>query len=360
MKKSIIVFSIWILLIASLSHGTTYGQTTNDYALSTGDSISLPEGSSQQLFIWWFDNNGTPHMGLSDLESVPTWNINGKLNANPDEGDIELSAPFEFDHATYTAPRSLPPQNPVVISVRFPANDTTKEMTTLLCRVYVIAPKNKWYISYNCISYKYTSTKSSSENNTYEYHAYGNASMVVDAPPPDTYGYAHFNAPAENKLENASMSGSMEENSSDLTLGFHGTIVEKDVRHYTGQPNLQFNGIEFEYDPQNIDANGLNAGITFNLKCTDIFWKWDDNSRSLKLVDTYNHTEDNGDEIMMGGQGKTIKKTKAGFIIDYHASKDTSYTDVMGAKHKERSGLMYHGTISYIKDNNRSQGKKGE
>lgn len=142
MKKSIIVFSIWILLIASLSHSTTYGQTTNDYSLSTGDSISLPEGSSQQLFIWWFDNDGTPHMGVRNFaKSNADWKLNGKRNANPDEGILTVA--LGFDHATYTAPRSMPPQNPAVISVRFQPNDTTKEMATLLCRVYVVKASYK-------------------------------------------------------------------------------------------------------------------------------------------------------------------------------------------------------------------------
>ncbi|HEY5462371.1 MAG TPA: hypothetical protein VIJ95_03880 [Hanamia sp.] len=88
MKKSTNVFAVWVLLFISLLQGTTYGQTTNDYALIPGDSISLPAGSSQQFFIMRYDNKGYPYVGVSDLKNVPVWNLNGKLNANPDEGEL--------------------------------------------------------------------------------------------------------------------------------------------------------------------------------------------------------------------------------------------------------------------------------
>jgi hypothetical protein len=359
--KKLLIISAMPVLLAVLLPGFASGQTTADYFLVPGDSVTVPEGYSQQLSIWSADYTGNLHEGVSDItKTIPGWYLNGKEpgKENPDEGKLSVSLPIE--HASYTAPQSLPPQNPVMVSVNFRANDTTKEQTTLLCMIRVIAPKNKWYISYTCSSYKYSSKKSSSDNSIDESQASGNASLVVDAPPADASGYIHFDAPGQDKLENQSVSGSMSENSSDISRDLNGAIIEKTIRKYSGEADHQNAGIEFEYDPEHPHDVGLNAGILFNVKGTDKFWKWDYDSHSLKLVDTDNHSENDKTDMLLGTVGQSVKKTKTGFTIDYSAGKDTSYTDMLGTEHVERSGLSYHVNISYIKGNNQSSGKKND
>lgn len=353
--------SLLSVLLVVIIHSFASAQTTNDYFLLPAGSITLPEGASVQLKIYFADVTGALHTGVSDFEkTVPGWYLNGKEpgKGNAAEGKLSVSLPIE--QATYTAPQSLPPQNPVIVSVNFRANDSTKEQTTLLCSIRIVAPKNKWYVSYTCSNYKYNSKSSSSENSTDESHASGNASMVVDAPPPEASGYVHFSAPDQDKLENESVSGSISTNSNSISRDINGTVVEKTIRNQSGAADNEKAGIEFEYDPQNANVVGINAGILFNMNDVDKFWKWDDNSHSLKLVDTDNHSQKDQSAILIGTSAQTVSKTRTGFTIDYSSGKDTSYTDMFGAKYVERSGLTYHVDIKYLKGNDHSPAKKND
>ena len=331
-------------------------QQTPNYVLLPGDTCMMMEGATQDLTILWFETNGVVRKGISDfLVSSPIWYINGKPfnQADPKEGKLVMDPTLA--HPTYTAPEGQPPLNPVNISVRFKANDSSKEMTILICNVRVIAPKNKWFISFTCSKYDYKSKTSAEEEYVEESHASGSASMVVDAPPPDPSGQVNFSTgEGGNKLIDYTVSGNWSYHSSDITKSIN-TIVEKTIRDYTGTP-FRRQGIEFEYAPSPGGGAGLNAGIAFNQRGTDKFWKWDSNAFKLKLVDTNDATSESGTTLGVGSNN--MHKTKNGFTFDYSESKDTTYT-ILGEKNVLQSGMQYHATVSYEKEKKHTPAKKG-
>lgn len=332
-------------------------QQTDNYVLLPGDTCMIPEGATEPLTILWHEANGELRKGTSDLlESTPVWYINGKPFNQADLNEGKLVMDPTLTHPIYTAPEGQPPQNPVNISVRFKPNDSSKEMTILICNVRVIAPKNKWFISFTCSKYDYKSKTSAEEEYVEESHASGSASMVVDAPPPDPSGQVNFSTgEGGNKLVDFTVSGNWSKHISDITRDMNKTIVEKTIRDYTGTP-VRRQGIEFEYDPSPGGGAGLNAGIAFNQRGTDKFWKWDSNVFKLKLVDTNDATSESGTNLGVGSSN--MHKTNSGFTFDYSESKDTSYT-ILGEKNILQSGKKYHVTVSYEKGGKHSPAKKG-
>lgn len=337
----------------------TRGQSVANYVLVPGYSFILPVDEKLPLSIQWIDDKGNPHFGTNDFrmhDLLPDWTINGQQsNANNPEGN--LSVDLSFAKAVYTAPSRIPVKNPVLVAVKFPANDTTKEMVTLICRIEIVNPANKWYITYNCSESNTSTITSVNRQFSDERHAIGNGSMLVKSGSADPSGYVLINTGEDDTLEKYTVSGTSSERISDISKNTNGEIEEKTMRNYSGKPDndKNRNGIEFEYDPAPGGVKGLAAsGITFNITGTDEFWKMDENTGQLKKI-TNDVNEEDANGILMGSSEDKITKSKDGFTIDFSMSKDTSYTDFTGEKHTNRSTKQYHMTLSRKKSKSVSQ-----
>ena len=65
----------------------------------------------------------------------PNWVI---LGSNNDLGSVKSD--LNGFSAVYTAPEKVPKNNPVILSVKFKANDTSKQVVTILCRLHIVDP----------------------------------------------------------------------------------------------------------------------------------------------------------------------------------------------------------------------------
>ncbi len=330
------------IVFLSLLFLKSYSQNVTNYVLLPGSSSMLPVGEQMKFAIQWYSDDGLPHEGVNAFtkKQVPQWTVNGQPYTNQNPANGQLSIDLNLERATYTAPSKIPSANPVVIAVKFPASDTSKEMVTLICQVKIVDSGNKWYVSFTYSGSSFKSEKSVSRERTNSYQITGFGSMLVKAAPPETNGYVLINTSEGDSVISYTSSGQWSEKSLEITRGIVGNIENKTIRNHQGTPTKDQLGIEFEYDPVPNGNKGLGGiGLDYTGGGKEVFYSLDNNNHLVKKG------ENNGPfttSILMGHSKDILKKTANGFSIDYVEKKDTSYTNVLGAVYKETSNIEYH------------------
>lgn len=350
MKIIILIIGFFSLLFLNILPGTIYAQSVNDYNLLPGPEIILPIGESADFKIYWSNVIGTPNFGTKTQFSnvtPPAWTLNGKLSGLPASSEGRLVRDLTFTKAAYYAPDKVPKINPVTIAVKFKANDSSKEEVTLVCNVKIVDPGQNWFFAYICSKSSKETIRSSFRDFTKTTKAIGSASMLIDASPPQD-GYVIINTEQGDKVISSRVNGIYNFYQSDVEKAPNGNLQEKTLRNYAGTP-VKSQGLLFEYDPSLKGFKGgiQGAGISFDVTGTDEFWKEDVNLYKLKK--TINKvSEKYYDGILLGSNDENIKKIKNGFSMDFSQSKDSSYTDILEAKHTIISKEQYHAVLLWV------------
>jgi hypothetical protein len=135
----LLLMKLLIILIAFIVGAIpTFGQTAADYLLKPGYAITVSPGQKVAMAVVFVDSTGTMHDGIDDPS--PVWNINGHdlLHLQSDDGNFKANG-LDLQSGTYTAPATMPKNNPVMVSVRFHASTKpgSTEMVTMQCAVTV-------------------------------------------------------------------------------------------------------------------------------------------------------------------------------------------------------------------------------
>ncbi|HUB62740.1 MAG TPA: hypothetical protein VL978_18625 [Puia sp.] len=148
---------LWIPLFAilqqpfrSVAQDTTgTRQDAAQYSLSTGSDITVPPGATVAISILFADNKANL---LPVVAPVPgTWTVDGQPIDHQDEAEGMLKVDLS-QHGTYTAPKSAPAHNPVVITATIDASGNgldqsrSKAKIVLICRVTIMAYANFFYV----------------------------------------------------------------------------------------------------------------------------------------------------------------------------------------------------------------------
>lgn len=344
MKKKFIKITILLSAFISLLTAKANAQTALDYYVLPMNT-QVPIGEKMTLRLQYHDQDFHAQNGANTYitGAIPIWAILGSEN-NMGSVKSDLSG---FS-AVYTAPEKIPKTNPVILSVKFKANDTSKEVVTILCRMHIVDPGQHWFFAYVCYKESKETIKSSFRDLTKTTKAVGSASMLLDATPPEKNGYVLVNTEQGDKAINTKVNGFYNYHEDDIRKAPNGNTEERDLRNYAGTPE-QSQGLLFEYDPSLKGFKGgiQSAGISFDVTGTDEFWREDVNSGKLKK--TINKvSEKNSDGVGLGSNDDNIKKIKNGFSIDFNQSKDSSYTDIEGAKHSIQSKKQYHAVLLWV------------
>lgn len=325
-------------------------QNVTDYNLLPGPELILPIGESTYFSIYFSDTTGIPKFGTATQFSnvnPPTWTLNGKPSGTVANPEGRLVRDLTFTKAAYFAPDKVPKINPVTIAVKFKANDTTKEETTLVCNVKIVDPGQNWYFAYICTKSSKETIISKFRDFTKTTKAVGSASMLVDAPAPQN-GYVIINTEQDDKIMNPKVNGYYNFAQTDVEKAPNGNLQEKTSRNYAGTPAHE-QGLLFEYDPSLKGFKGglQGAGISFDVTGTDEFWRPDTYTNKLKK--TLNKVSENAfDGMTLGSNDDNLKKIKHGFSIEFSKSKDTSYTDIGKAEHTIITKEQYHAVLLWV------------
>jgi hypothetical protein len=163
--------ALFVLLFTLIGYHS-HAQNIGDFVLLPGSASILPVDEQMKFIIQWYSGDGTPHEGVNAYSKgqLPEWAINGQPWTNQNPANGKLSLKLTFEKATYAASSKIPPANPLVISVRFHASDTSKEMITLICNVTIVDPGNKWYVSFTYSGSNFNSDNSGTERDSNERH----------------------------------------------------------------------------------------------------------------------------------------------------------------------------------------------
>lgn len=140
MRKEILLF---IMLLPSMIVCAQNNSTAMDYFFFPGNEISIPPNAKVLLSVKQMVNDIPADAFLSHEQ----WLIDGKdlSNQNKDEGNFKLQT-LQFDKGNYTAPSTVPPHNPVIITLSFQP-EGQKEKIVLYCRIHIIDKENYFYLS---------------------------------------------------------------------------------------------------------------------------------------------------------------------------------------------------------------------
>ena len=339
-----------LLFAISLSTSGVFAQNITNYYLLPND-ITLPVGEKMDLNIYWIDSIGNIHTGSNAIlkEAPPVWTINGQPSTATNTSEGSIHSGLSMTGGVYTAPGKVPPINPVTAAVKIRANDSTKEEVTLVCNIKIVDPGQNWFFAYTCLKTSEETIKSTFQDFTKQIKAIGSASMLVDAPPPEKNGYVIINTEQESDHAiNPRVNGFYNFHEDDIRKAPNGNTEERTLRNYAGTP-AHTQGLLFEYDPSLKGFKGgiQGAGISFDVTGNDEFWKPDTYTNKLKK--TIEKTSEKAyDGIGLGSNNDNVKKIKNGFSIDFSQSKDSSYTDIEGAKHTINSMEQYHAVLLWV------------
>lgn len=341
------IFFLFIVTVI-FSFGNSSAQTTSDYFLLPGSSVTLPVGQTIPIKVCWIDaNDMNLHLGEDSYHwyDKVDWYINGNPWPHGDgkEGSLSLE---NFVEGKFTAPNEVPPVNPVNISVKFKSNDSTRQETVLFCNVNIIKPKNRWFVTITANETKKDSRTSSSVEEKTASEASGTITMLIKVPPSDQEGNVNIDTGNEDEIISSSVAGNYGYNYSEISKDILGNVNEKILRNYTGTAEKDRAGILFLWSPKEHQA-GMSSGIIFDADCRDRFWKMN-NDYKLVLKGDWKHQEKSYSSILIGNHKDIIKKIKDGFTIDHTEAKDTTYSTVLGEKIIQHANLTYHVTIKYL------------
>ncbi len=328
MKKKFIKITIILSAFISLLTAKGNAQTALDYYVLPMNTM-VPIGEKMTFRLQFHDQNFHAQNGVNTYTTgaPPNWVI---LGSNNDLGSVKSD--LNGFSAVYTAPEKVPKNNPVILSVKFKANDTSKQVVTILCRLHIVDPGQNWFFAFVCSKESKETIKSTFRDLTKQTKAIGSASMILNAPPPEKNGYVIISTEQGDKVKSSKVNGYYNYHEDDIQKAPNGNTQERTLRNYAGTP-VQDQGLLFEYDPTLKGFKGgiQGAGISFDVTGTDEFWKPDTYSDKLKKI-TNKVSEKGYDGIGLGSNDDNIKKIKNGFSIDFSQPKDTSYTDIEGAK----------------------------
>lgn len=347
MKNKIIHASLFIVF-CFVDFNADAQDVSNYFLAPTG--LILPVGEKVDIRIRWEDNalSYTFHEGSTAFlnGAFPEWSINGKPAATADKSEGSIFSGLKTADAIYTAPDKIPPVNPVMVAVKFKANDTSKQEVTLLCTIKIVNPGQNWYFSYS-------GHNSSEETLTSPFHqlikrssASGAGSMILDAQPP-VDGYVIINTEQGDKVLQSFVSGVYNYYNTDTHEDANKAITDKRIINYSGKPETS-QSLLFEYNSKDkSDQGGIQgAGISFDVTGTDEIWNRDVNGQLRKASSQVNEKSWAG--LSLGHKEDKVTKIKNGFAIDYSQSKDTSFTDAEGGKHTIKSVEQYHAELTRI------------
>ena len=347
---------ISILSIAIFWGITLFAQNNIEQVLLP-QSFLLPTRESIKLNTFWYDTSGLPYKGLGNqangnIPLPPQWYINGKPENAQSFSDGVLTVDPSLQSATYLAPLGIPAKNPVAISVSFADPNDIKKTITLVSNITIVEPGKNWYVTYTYSGAKNTSSKSGDETYQKKESVTGTASLLIKPDPADEAGFISIvSEQGAGTIINSSISGTLSQKNNYVSKDMAGNIDKKNVRTCTGTVSPGRGGIEFQYDPTQISGEQItfNAGFSFDLTGKDIWWKKDSNGKLKEIVNAVD--EKQAEHFLLGSSNDIIHKIPNGFIIDYHSSKDTSYTSGRFKNH-DITKEDYHFIIKkrYIKE----------
>lgn len=338
-RKVTIITSTLISVLFSLITAKASAQTALDYYVLPMNT-QVPIGEKMTFRLQYHDKDFHPQNGVNTYTTggPPAWAI---LGTNGDAGSVKSD--LNGFSAVYTAPGKVPKNNPVILTVKFKANDTSKEEVTILCHLHVIDPGQNWFFNYTCTQSFEEIRKSPHEEHTKRRYGSGAGSIIIDAPP-EQDGYVIINTGEGDQVISSTANGTYNFYEKDLTTEPNNEIDEKTIRKYSGVAE-KGQGLEFEYNSKDKgDQGGIQgAGISFDVMGTDEFWNHDANGKLRKFTNQVN--EKSWARILLGHKEDKVSKIKNGFSINYSQSKDTTYTDAHGDEHTLKSMEQYHAEL---------------
>ena len=128
---------------------TTTKQDAIQYTLSTGSDITLPPGATIPIAVMFADNRTGLPPKIAPLPAV--WTVDGRPIDHQDDAEGILKVDLS-QRGVYTAPKSAPAHNPVVIMVTVDASKNelyqgqSKTKIILICRITIMNYANFYYV----------------------------------------------------------------------------------------------------------------------------------------------------------------------------------------------------------------------
>jgi hypothetical protein len=128
-----------ITFVILLCGVVAFAQTADDYKLLPGPAITLSPGQQQTFIIQWVDSNLMVHSGTVDQGLVWTVNGRGAAELQSSDGNIKFANGVDLQQCIYTAPASMPKQNPITLNVRFHTKGAREgtEIVILQCAITI-------------------------------------------------------------------------------------------------------------------------------------------------------------------------------------------------------------------------------